>query len=128
MLEPGIPGIEYSYDEELDAIVVRTHGKRSLDVTNAGFNAILGLMRKHDTSRTLLDVRDAEYDLPEQSRIEGFASIAPNAQGLQFAVIVTEAQREMGLILETLGAVRWNMVRQFTSEAEARAWLDDSNS
>lgn len=117
---------QYAYDEDLDTLVVSVRGERSYEEARDHFAKVVARMREAGTQRLLLDLREAVYDFDLEEAIEAFAKIAEASEGNQIALVMELSKREQGIVLQTLGTARWNLVRLFHEREPATAWLRDT--
>ncbi|TGY88913.1 hypothetical protein E5163_07185 [Marinicauda algicola] len=117
------PGAEIDYDGGLRALVVTVRGDRTVEMARSLMAAMQERMRAHGTNRLLFDGREAAYQLDLQESIDAFLDISRAAEGWQIALLFALDQRETGVIMQTTGTTRWNLVRLFHDVQAARDWL-----
>lgn len=120
------PGADLSYSEDLDALLVRAAGPRTVDIAKALLAEILDRMREHATNRLLFDLREAVYEFGLEETVEAFREISEGAEGKQIALVFDPGQRETGIVMTTTGSARWNLVRLFHDRESAEAWLRET--
>ncbi|TGY88912.1 hypothetical protein E5163_07180 [Marinicauda algicola] len=126
MQDSARPEADYSYDRELDALRVSVYGPRGYDQARAHFAKVIARMRAEGTQRLLLDLTGASYEFDLEQSIEAFWKIAEASEGNQIALVMDLSRREQGIVLQTVGTARWNLIRLFHDRESAEAWLRET--
>lgn len=126
MAQSAPPQAEYTYDADLDALVVTVRGTRTYDQARTHFAEVIGRLRDEVTERLLLDLREVRYEFDLEQSVEAFSRIAEQTEGNQIALVLDASQREQGIVMQTAGTFRWNLVRFFHDREAAETWLRET--
>ena len=120
------PEADYAYDAALDALVVSVYGPRSFEQARSHFGKLMTMLEQEATNRLLLDLSEAEYPFALEEMMDRVMAIVEQSEGNQIALVMDLSRREQGIVLQTLGTARWNLVRLFHDRADAIAWLRET--